>query len=192
MKISSGSARVSAADRGPPPARGLPLGCASQARLYGILQLSVSPQYLKPAIYVFVFHWPSFIIIDLKSNMRNLLFFYGLSVALASSPQESLTSEQDAAPSGNHDPFTATIDSFVADTMSKWHFPGMAIGIIDGSQTYFKVRSRSSSLNDDSMLTTAGLRPRVPPRRQHHPRHPVARRLDNQSAARRHPGAHHR
>lgn len=65
--------------------------------------------------------------------MRSLTFLSGASVALAASAQETLSST-------SKDPFTSTLDSFVTDTMAKWHFPGMAIGIIDGSETFFKVR----------------------------------------------------
>lgn len=68
--------------------------------------------------------------------MRSILFLSGASVALASSAQKPLSSAPD-------DPFTASMDDYVADAMTKWHFPGLAIGVIDGSNTYFKVRKLS-------------------------------------------------
>ena len=73
---------------------------------------------------------------------------------LAEASQHPLSAPQSQASS--NDPFIDYMDTFIEETMSRWHLPGLAIGIIDGSDTYFKV-CFSTALPDD-WLTVVGIR----------------------------------
>lgn len=36
-------------------------------------------------------------------------------------------------------PFTSAFDNLVADSLDRWHCPGLAIAVIDGDDTFSKV-----------------------------------------------------
>lgn len=38
-------------------------------------------------------------------------------------------------------PFTPSFNQFVAENLERWHTPGLAVAIIDGEETYSKVRT---------------------------------------------------
>ena len=54
--------------------------------------------------------------------------------AIASSAQQIPVKEQIASP------FTAHFDKLVAQSLHRWHTPGLAIAVIDGQDTFSKVR----------------------------------------------------
>lgn len=56
-------------------------------------------------------------------------------VAAAADTQEPLSSSDN--------PFTKDADKFIQDTMQTWHLPGVAVAVIDGNQTFYKVSCSS-------------------------------------------------
>jgi len=46
-----------------------------------------------------------------------------------------------------HYPFTTAFDKLVAVSLDRWHCPGLAIAIIDGDDTFSKVRYSMKTFN---------------------------------------------
>ena len=59
--------------------------------------------------------------------------------AIALAAQQIPVTEQSASP------FTAHFDKLVARSLHRWHTPGLAIAVIDGQDTFSKVRSHFST-----------------------------------------------
>lgn len=72
----------------------------------------------------------------------NMFSFSLCSVALALVPLSYALSSQDQTPlhEVDHSPFTSDFDKSVVRLMNNWHVPGLAIAIVNGNETYSKVR----------------------------------------------------
>ena len=72
----------------------------------------------------------------------NMLSFSVCTVALALVPLSYGLSSQGQTPlhEVDHSPFTSDFDKSVVRLMNDWHVPGLAIAIVNGNETYSKVR----------------------------------------------------
>ena len=64
---------------------------------------------------------------------------------LLSLPVIALATQQIPVNEKTASPFTAHFDKLVAQSLHRWHTPGLAIAVIDGQETFCKVRCHFST-----------------------------------------------
>jgi hypothetical protein len=89
-------------------------------------------------------------------NYSIFVFFFLLSVCLGrpddegQKPISAGTSSERLAEADSHDAsghiaiVTKDLEDFIQEKMKKWHAPGLAIAIIEGDKSWYKVRSSSN------------------------------------------------
>ena len=75
----------------------------------------------------------------MKTNMLSNTLFLICLRAIELAAQQIPVKDQSASP------FTAHFDKLVAQSLHRWHTPGLAIAVIDGQDTFSKVRYHIST-----------------------------------------------
>lgn len=106
---------------------------------------SLKPKYHKGSLLRFFVlpdreHWAE--VISIPISLANMFFLGLCTVTLTLIYLSSCFPSEERLPlqKAGRSPFTPNFDKHVTQLMNVWHVPGIAIAIVDGNETFSKVR----------------------------------------------------